>query len=77
MSQLNQGLTLFLSLLVEATPFLLLGVAFSSLLAVLVDERKLIAYTPKIPCWRRFLVAYLAAYFPCVNVATCPWRGGY
>ena len=62
MSQLNQGLTLFLSLLVEATPFLLLGVAFSSLLAILVDERKLIAYTPKNPV----LAAIAGSLFGCV-----------
>ena len=47
MVQLNTGFTLFLSLLVEAIPFLLIGVAFSSLLMFFVDERALIGILPK------------------------------
>lgn len=47
MVQLNTGFTLFLSLLVEAVPFLLIGVAFSSLLMFFVDERLLIGVLPK------------------------------
>jgi uncharacterized protein len=47
MVQLNTGFTLFLSLLVEAIPFLLIGVAFSSLLMFFVDERRLIGALPK------------------------------
>ncbi len=47
MVQLNTGITLFLSLLVEAVPFLLIGVAFSSLLMFFVDERSLIGILPK------------------------------
>ena len=47
MVQLNTGFTLFLSLLVEAVPFLLIGVAFSSLLMFFVDERQLIGILPK------------------------------
>lgn len=47
MVQLNTGFTLFLSLLVEAIPFLLIGVAFSSVLMFFVDERSLIGALPK------------------------------
>ncbi len=47
MVQLNTGVTLFLSLLVEAVPFLLIGVAFSSLLMFFVDERRLVGALPK------------------------------
>ncbi|MEL6776072.1 MAG: permease [Cyanobacteria bacterium J06597_16] len=47
MVQLNTGFTLFLSLLVEAVPFLLIGVAFSSLLMFFVDERALVGALPK------------------------------
>ncbi len=47
MVQLNTGFTLFLSLLVEAIPFLLIGVAFSSVLMFFVDERSLIGVLPK------------------------------
>lgn len=49
MNQLNNGFTLFLSLLVEAIPFLLLGVLLSGVLLLFVDERKLIAAMPRNP----------------------------
>ncbi|MBE9137418.1 permease [Nodosilinea sp. LEGE 07088] len=47
MTQLNNGITLFFSLLVEAMPFLLLGVIFSSALLLFVDEQKLLGMIPK------------------------------
>ncbi|WOD39334.1 permease [Nodosilinea sp. E11] len=47
MTQLNNGITLFFSLLVEAMPFLLLGVVFSSVLLLFVDEQKLLKMMPK------------------------------
>ena len=47
MTQLNNGITLFFSLLVEAMPFLLLGVIFSSVLLLFVDEQKLLNVMPK------------------------------
>ncbi len=49
MNQLNNAFTLFLSLLVEAMPFLLIGVLLSGLLLLFVDERKLVAAMPRNP----------------------------
>lgn len=49
MNQLNNAFTIFLSLLVEAMPFLLLGVLLSGLLLLFVDERKLVAAMPRNP----------------------------
>ena len=72
MSQFNQGLTLFLSLLVEATPFLLLGVAFSSLLAILVDERKLVALTPKNPVLAAISGSLFGCLFPVCECGNVP-----
>lgn len=46
-TQLNNAFTLFLSLLVEAVPFLLLGVLFSGILQFFVDERKLVRMMPR------------------------------
>ncbi len=46
-SQFRSGYTLFLSLLVEAIPFLLLGVLLSGLLLLFVDERRLVALMPR------------------------------
>ena len=71
MSQLNNGFTLFLSLLVEAMPFLLLGVAFSSILLLFVDERKLIAAMPRNPLLGALsgsLVGFLFPVCECGNV---------
>ena len=49
MNQILSAFTLFLSLLVEAIPFLLMGVLLSGALLIFVDERKLIAVLPKNP----------------------------
>ncbi len=49
MNQLNNGFTLFLSLLVEAIPFLLLGVLLSGFLLFFIDVQKLIAALPRNP----------------------------
>lgn len=72
MSQLNQGLTLFLSLLVEATPFLLLGVAFSSVLAVLVDERRLIKLIPRNPILAAISGSLFGCLFPVCECGNVP-----
>ncbi|BAY46495.1 permease [Scytonema sp. HK-05] len=71
MNQLNNGFTLFLSLLVEAIPFLLLGVLFSSLLLFFVDERKLVEKMPKNPLLGALagsLVGFLFPVCECGNV---------
>ena len=71
MNQLNSAFTLFLSLLVEAIPFLLLGVLFSSFLLIFVDERKLVASLPKNPLFGALsggLVGFLFPVCECGNV---------
>jgi uncharacterized protein len=71
MTQLNNALTLFFSLLVEAIPFLLIGVVFSSALLLFVDERKLVAMMPKNPLLGALagsLVGFLFPVCECGNV---------
>lgn len=71
MVQLNNGITLFLSLLVEAMPFLLLGVAFSSVLLLFVDERQLVSILPKNPLLAALsgsLVGFLFPVCECGNI---------
>ena len=71
MNQLNNGFTLFLSLLVEAMPFLLLGVTFSSILLLFIDERKLITAMPRHPFLGALagsLVGFLFPVCECGNV---------
>ncbi|MBW4478876.1 MAG: permease [Tolypothrix brevis GSE-NOS-MK-07-07A] len=72
MNQLNNGFTLFLSLLVEAIPFLLLGVLFSSLLLLFVDERKLVTIMPKNPLLGAFAGSLIGFLFPVCECGNVP-----
>jgi uncharacterized protein len=72
MNQLNNGFTIFLSLLVEAIPFLLLGVLFSSLLLFMVDERKLVERMPKNPLLGAFVGSLVGFLFPVCECGNVP-----
>ncbi|NDJ25302.1 permease [Nostoc sp. B(2019)] len=72
MNQLNNGFTLFLSLLVEAMPFLLLGVLFSSLLLFFVDERKLVEKMPKNPLLGALFGSMIGMLFPVCECGNVP-----
>ncbi|NJL86275.1 MAG: permease [Leptolyngbyaceae cyanobacterium SM1_1_3] len=70
-NQLNNALTLFFSLLVEAIPFLLLGVTFSSILLLFVNEQRLVAAMPRNPLLGALagsLVGFLFPVCECGNV---------
>ena len=72
MTQFNTGFTLFLSLLVEAIPFLLLGVLFSGLLLLFIDEGKLIAAMPKNPLLGAFAGSLIGFLFPVCECGNVP-----
>jgi uncharacterized membrane protein YraQ (UPF0718 family) len=73
MNQLNNAFTLFLSLLVEAIPFLLLGVLLSSLLLFLVeDERKLMAALPRNPLLGAIVGSFGGLLFPVCECGNVP-----
>jgi uncharacterized protein len=72
MSQLNNAFTLFLSLLVEAIPFLLLGVLFSGILQFFVDDRKLLALLPKNPLLGAFAGSCFGFLFPVCECGNVP-----
>lgn len=72
MNQLNNGFTIFLSLLVEAMPFLLLGVLFSSLLLFFVDERKLVEKMPKNPLLGALVGSMIGFLFPVCECGNVP-----
>ncbi len=72
MNQLNGALTLFFSLLVEALPFLIIGVLFSSALLLFVDERKLIAIAPKQPILAAFAGSLIGFLFPVCECGNVP-----
>ncbi|MDY7003870.1 MAG: permease [Cyanobacteriota bacterium] len=71
-NQLNNAFTLFLSLLVEAIPFLLLGVIFSGILQWFIDERKLITYLPKNPLLGAFVGSLIGFLFPVCECGNVP-----
>ena len=72
MNQLNNGFTIFLSLLVEAMPFLLLGVLFSSVLLFFVDERKLVEIMPKNPLLGALFGSLIGFLFPVCECGNVP-----
>jgi uncharacterized protein len=72
MNQLNNALTLFFSLLVEALPFLIIGVLFSSALLLFVDERKLIAAVPKQAILAAFAGSLIGFLFPVCECGNVP-----
>jgi uncharacterized protein len=72
MEQLNNAFTLFLSLLVEAIPFLLLGVLLSSVLLIFIDERWLTSHLPKNPVLGAFAGSCIGFLFPVCECGNVP-----
>jgi uncharacterized protein len=72
MIQLNNAFTLFLSLLVEAMPFLLLGVLLSSILLFFIDERKLISKLPSHPILGVMVGSCVGFLFPVCECGNVP-----
>jgi uncharacterized protein len=72
MNQLNNGFTIFLSLLVEAMPFLLLGVFFSSMLLFFVDESKLVEKMPRNPFLGALFGSMMGLFFPVCECGNVP-----
>ena len=72
MNQLHDAFTLFLSLLVEAMPFLLLGVALSSSLLFLIGEKQLIAKLPKNPLLGSLVGSCIGFLFPVCECGNVP-----
>lgn len=71
-TKLNNAFTLFLSLLVEAIPFLILGVLLSSLLLLFVDEKKLISALPKNPLLGALFGSCAGFLFPVCECGNVP-----
>lgn len=72
MERFSSSLTLFLSLLVEAIPFLILGVLVSGLLLFFVDEQKLIAILPKNPFLGALAGSLIGFLFPVCECGNVP-----
>ena len=72
MNQLHNAFTLFFSLLVEAMPFLLLGVLLSSSLLFLVNEGQLITKLPKNPLLGAVVGSCIGFLFPVCECGNVP-----
>lgn len=72
MNQLHDAFTLFLSLLVEAMPFLLLGVLLSSGLLFLISEKQLISKLPKNPLLGSIVGSCIGFLFPVCECGNVP-----
>ena len=72
MTQLHQAFTIFLSLLVEALPFLTIGVVLSSALLTFSDEKKLIAILPRQPFLGAIAGSLLGFMFPVCECGNVP-----
>ncbi|WP_069790366.1 permease [Cyanobacterium sp. IPPAS B-1200] len=70
--QIYSALTLFISLLVEAMPFLLFGVLLSSSLIVFLDEGKLIEMLPSNPILGAFIGSFFGFCFPVCECGNVP-----
>lgn len=71
-NQLNNAFTLFLSLLVEAIPFLLLGVLFSGILLYFINERRLISLLPNSPFFGALVGSCIGLIFPVCECGNIP-----
>ncbi|MDR9402007.1 MAG: permease [Halothece sp. Uz-M2-17] len=72
MNQLSNSFTLFLSLIVEAFPFLLMGVILSSMLLLFIDEAKLVHYLPQNPVLGALMGSLVGFLFPVCECGNVP-----
>ncbi|NCO74494.1 MAG: permease [Cyanobacteria bacterium] len=72
MNQISSAFTLFTSLLVEAMPFLLIGVLLSSSLIFFLDENKLITKLPKNPFLGAIIGSIFGFFFPVCECGNVP-----
>ncbi|ERN40665.1 putative permease [Rubidibacter lacunae KORDI 51-2] len=72
MERLHEGFTLFMSLVVEAMPFLLAGVILSSLMLLWIDERQLLARLPRHPLLGAMVGSLTGLLFPVCECGNIP-----
>lgn len=72
LNQLHDAFTIFLSLLVEAIPFLVLGVILSSALLLIIDTEKLVARVPRNPIFGSLFGSCIGFFFPVCECGNVP-----
>lgn len=71
-NQLQDTLTLTLSIIVEALPFVVLGSVFSAVIQVFVSTRWLLGHLPKNGLSRRALISLFGAFMPACECGNVP-----
>jgi hypothetical protein len=72
MERFNSTFALFLSLMVQAMPFLLIGVFFSGILTFFVSERQLLRWMPKNPLLGSLFGSCIGFLFPVCECGNIP-----
>lgn len=72
MERLNSTFALFLSLMVQAMPFLLIGVFFSGILTFFVSERQLLRWMPQNPLLGSLFGSFIGFLFPVCECGNIP-----
>ncbi len=72
LTRAQDGVTIFLGVVIEATPFLLLGVLVSQLLALLVRQDRVLAWVPRGRLASLAALAGLGALFPVCECGNVP-----
>lgn len=75
-NQLQDLLTLSISVIVESLPFVVLGIALSILVQVWLPEAWLIRYLPRNPALRRLAISALGVFFPVCECGNVPLARG-
>jgi len=68
--------TLTLSIMVEATPFVILGALVSAAIRLYVPTQRIIAFLPQRPAFRRLWISFLGMFMPVCECGNVPVARG-
>ncbi|ELR97914.1 permease [Gloeocapsa sp. PCC 73106] len=72
MTRFHDAFTIFLSLLVEALPFLVLGVVLSSALLLFINEEQLVSRVPRHPILGSMFGSFMGFFLPVCECGNVP-----
>lgn len=72
LSQIHDTATIFLGIVIEALPFLLIGVTISALIGIYVSEKWLVKHVPRNPIFGSFLACFLGIFMPVCECGNIP-----
>ena len=68
--------TLTLSIMVEATPFVILGALVSAAIRIYVPAQRIVAFLPRRPAFRRLWISFLGMFMPVCECGNMPVARG-